>query len=175
MRVSRIKIAMGLSLLAIWSPVSAQDLDQVQSNQPRTAAPAPPTKPQPIWLLTCATTDTGFDCRGGQTRFVKNQRVLSVAVHVPPDKKPTLMIQPHFKIYVPAGATLQIGKGPSKAVPVKTCDQNGCVAEYPLAEADLAAMLKGGDLTIEVQTMDQQPQSFTVPVAGFPAVYAKIR
>jgi invasion protein IalB len=50
------------------------------------------------------------------------------------------------------------------------------LAEYAVTEAEIAAMLKGGDLTISAQNENQQPAfTVTVPVTGFPAAYAKIK
>jgi invasion protein IalB len=101
---------------------------------------------------------------------------VSVAVRVPPDtKKPVLLLQLPFGVYLPAGVSLQFGKDAAKTLPFQSCDQGGCVAEYAITEAEIAAMLKGADLTISAQTLTKEPFTVTVPVSGFPAAYAKIK
>ena len=49
------------------------------------------------------------------------------------------------------------------------------MAQYPVTDAEIAAMQKGEDLTISAQTPSKQPIAVKVPVAGFPAAYAKIK
>jgi invasion protein IalB len=113
-----------------------------------------------------------------QSLFVQQtgQRLLTVAVRIPPDtKKPVLLLQLPLGIYLPAGATLQVGKDQAKAVPLQTCDQNGCIAEYPITDAEIAAMAKGADLTISMQNMKKEPVPFTMPILGFAGAYAKIK
>ena len=125
------------------------------------------------------TTDGKLDCRAGQSVFIKTtgQRLLSVAVRVPADtKKPVLMLQVPLGVYLPAGASLQIGKDEAKTLPFRGCDRGGCVAEYAITETEIAAMTKGSDLTISVQNQNQQPAfTVTVPVTGFAAAYAKVK
>ena len=105
------------------------------------------------------------------------QRVLSVAVRVPADtKKPILMVQVPLGVYLPAGASLQIGQDQTKVLPFKGCDQGGCLAEYPVTEAEIAAMSKGADLKISVQNQNEKPAfDITVPTTGFSAAYAKVK
>ena len=133
---------------------------------------------KPTWSVNCSSSEQGLDCQASQSLFVQQtgQRLLTVAVRVPPDtKKPTLLLQLPLGIYLPAGATVQVGKDPAKAVPFKTCDQNGCIAEYPVTDAEVAAMVKGADLTVSMQNINKEPVSLTVPVLGFAAAYAKIK
>lgn len=49
------------------------------------------------------------------------------------------------------------------------------LAEYPITEADIAAMLKGADLTVSIQSLQKQPVTLQDPVAGLAAAYAKIK
>ena len=137
--------------------------------------PAPPA----IWVVSCDNNRGKLDCRAGQSVFIKStgQRLLSVAVRVPADtKKPVLILQVPLGVYLPAGASLQIGKDEAKTLPFKGCDRSGCVAEYAINETEIAAMTKGSDLTISVQNQNQQPAfTVTVPVTGFAAAYAKVK
>ena len=123
---------------------------------PQQRAPAPPAQPgpPPIWVVSCDNNNGKLDCRAGQSVFIKTtgQRLLSVAVRVPADtKKPILMLQVPLGVYLPAGASLQIGQDEAKTLPFKGCDRAGCVAEYAITEAEIAAMTKGSDLKISVQ------------------------
>ncbi|MGH6825778.1 invasion associated locus B family protein [Methyloceanibacter sp.] len=156
-------------------PVPVPGATPAQPAQPGQQQPAPP----PIWVVSCADNRGRLDCRAGQSVFIKNtrQRLLSVAVRVPPDtKKPVMMLQVPLGVYLPAGASLQIGQDEAKTLPFKGCDQGGCVAEYAVTEAEIAAMAKGSDLKISVQNQNQQPAfTVTVPVTGFAAAYAKVK
>jgi invasion protein IalB len=165
-----------LCLLALGSWALAQTKLQ--------KAPAPPVQMQPsrppaIWVVNCADNNGKLDCRAGQTVFLKStgQRVLAVAVRVPADtKKPILMVEVPLGAYLPAGASLQIGQDQTKVLPFKGCDQGGCLAEYPVTDAEIADMSKGADLKISVQNQNQQPAfTITVPVTGFAAAYAKVK
>jgi invasion protein IalB len=163
-----------LCLLALGSGALAQ------TQQQRAPAPqAQPSRPPAIWVGNCQDNNGKLDCRAGQAVFVKNtgQRILSVAVRVPADtKKPILMVQVPLGVYLPGGASLQIGQDQPKVLPFKACDQGGCLAEYPATEAEIAAMSKGADLKVSVQNQNQQPAfTVTVPTTGFSAAYAKVK
>jgi invasion protein IalB len=136
-------------------------------------------RPPAIWVVSCDDNRGKLDCRAGQSVFIKTtgQRLLSVAVRVPADtKKPILIIQVPLGVYLPAGASLQIGKDEAKMLPFRGCDRGGCVAEYAITESEIAAMTKGSDLTISVQNQNQQPAfNVTIPVTGFAAAYAKVK
>ena len=148
---------------------------QPAQTQPGQVQSGPPA----IWVVSCDDNKGRLDCRAGQSVFIKpsGQRLLSVAVRVPPDtKKPVLMLQVPLGVYLPAGASLQIGKDGARTLPYKGCDRQGCVAEYAITDAEIAAMAKGSDLTISVQNQNRQPAfTVTVPVTGFAAAYAKVR
>jgi invasion protein IalB len=177
----------GFSVLTFFfTPlVLAQDQGQSQTKTPGVQQPAPPAIGQPAqpqakpnWSVTCNNSDKGLDCQTFQSLFVQQtgQRLLTVAVRIPPDtKKPVLLVQLPLGIYLPAGATLQVGKDPAKGVPLQTCDQSGCIAEYPITDAEIAAMVKGADLTVSMKNMQNESVPFTMPVLGFAAVYAKIK
>ena len=46
---------------------------------------------------------------------------------------------------------MQIGKEEAKTLPFTSCDQGGCVAEYAITDAELAAIAKGANLTISAR------------------------
>lgn len=157
---------------------TAQPKGAPQVNAPADAA-GQPSQPQPNWIVTCSQTRPGLECRAGQSLFLRQtrQRVLSVAVRMPADtKKPVFLMQLPLGVYLPAGATLQIGKDEAKTLPFTNCGQGGCIAEYAVTDAELAAIAKGADITISAQRSgDRKPFTLTVPALGFAAAYAKIK
>jgi invasion protein IalB len=91
-------------------------------------------------------------------------------------KKPVLLMQLPLGVYLPAGATLQIGKDEAKTLPFTSCARGGCIAEYAITDAELAAIAKGADITISAQGgVSRKPFTLTVPALGFAAAYAKIK
>jgi invasion protein IalB len=129
-------------------------------------------------MVACSNSKEGLDCRAGQSLFFKKtgQRFLSVAVRIEPEtKKPSLLVQLPLGVYLPAGVTLQIGKDAAKTLPYKNCDRGGCIAEYPITDAELAAMVKGADITLSAQSLQQKSFTLDVPGLGFAAAYAKIK
>ena len=144
-----------------------------ETEAPQAAPAAPPT-----WKVSCSNSQTGLDCRALQTLFVKQtgQPVLTVAVRIPTDtKKPVMLFSLPLGAYLPSGAALQFGREAAKAMPILSCDRSGCFAQYAISNAEIAAMLKGSDLTITLQDMQRKPLTFVVPVTGFPEAYAKIK
>lgn len=157
---------------------TAQPKGAPQVNAPAESA-GQPSRPQPNWIVTCSQTKPGLECRAGQSLLLRQtrQRVLSVAVRMPADtKKPIFLMQLPLGVYLPAGATLQIGKGEAKTLAFTSCGQGGCIAEYAITDAELAAIAKGADITISAQRSgDRKPFTLTVPAIGFAAAYAKIK
>jgi invasion protein IalB len=174
---------LGAILLSMSFAVAAvAQTAQPKGQAPKVQAPAEaagkPSQPQPNWIVNCSQTRTGLDCRVGQSLFLRQtrQRVLSVAVRIPPDsKKPVLLVQLPLGVYLPAGVNLQIGKEEAKMLPFIGCDKGGCVAQYDITDSELSSIAKGSDLTISAQTMSKKPFTLTVPALGFAAAYAKIR
>ena len=170
-------VGAALFILSIGGGAVAQTLQPKQ--QQSQAAPAPQPGPPAVWMVSCSDNKGALDCRAGQSVFIKTtgQRLLSVAVRVPPDtKKPVLLVQVPLGVYLPAGISLQIGKDPAKMLPYKACDQGGCLAEYAITDAEIGAMLKAADLIVSAQNQNQQPAfAVTVPTTGFPEAYAKVK
>jgi invasion protein IalB len=91
-------------------------------------------------------------------------------------KKPVFLMQLPLGVYLPAGATLQIGKDEAKTLPFTSCDRGGCIAEYAITDAELAAIAKGADIAITAQgSVSRKPFTLIVPAIGFAAAYAKIK
>jgi invasion protein IalB len=90
-------------------------------------------------------------------------------------KKPVFLMQLPLGVYLPAGATLEIGTLEAKTLPFAYCDRGGCIAEYAVTDGELNAIAKGADIKISAQTLQRKPFSLTVPALGFAAAYAKIK
>jgi invasion protein IalB len=78
-------------------------------------------------------------------------------------------------LYLPEGVKLQFGKNPVKAVGIQTCDPSGCLAESPIADAEIAAMAEGQAVTVSVQDANKKLLSQQVPSTGFAAAYSKVK
>ena len=85
-----------------------------------------------------------------------------------------MLIQVPLGIYLPAGVTVQIGKEAGKRLPLQSCNQEGCVTEYPVTDAEIAALQQGADVAISVQDLKKAPVTLQVPGLGFAAAYAKM-
>jgi invasion protein IalB len=175
-----------LGLLAFCTAVVAQTLQPKQPQPAPAAAPTAPTQPapgeavppQPTWMVNCTNVSGGFDCRASQTLIAKKTgvRVLTLVVRTTPDaKKPVMLIQVPLGIYLPAGITLQIGKDAGKKLPLHSCNQEGCLTEYPVTDAEIAAMQQGADVAVLVQDLNKAPVTLQVPGLGFGAAYAKMK
>ena len=135
-----------------------------------------PNQPQSIWGVNCAGVPGGLDCRAVQNVRMTNTGQLSVAVRlVPETKKPMLLLVVPLGIQLPAGVTLQFGQEEARVVPLQNCDASGCLAQYALTDADIAAMVRGQTVTVKVQDPNKQTISVQVPSTGFAAAYAKIK
>ena len=188
-QISRVAGVAALCILAFSSWAAAQTL-QPKAVQPPEAQQSPipeaqqPTSPQgqpapPQWALGCSNTQAGLDCSATQSILVaqggRNVRV-SALVRIPPDtKKPVLLLALPLGVYLPSGVTLQFGNGGPKAIPFQSCNPSGCVAEYAIAQAEIASLQNGTGLTLSVQTVDKTSFKFNLPAAGFAAAYAKIK
>jgi invasion protein IalB len=175
-----------LSVLAFSTDAVAQTDRQKQPQPAPAAAPATPEQaapgeaapPQPTWRVYCSNVPGGFDCRASQTLVNKNtgQRLLTLVVRTAPDaKKPMMLIQVPLGTYLPAGVTLQIGKDAGKKLPLESCNQEGCLTEYPVTDAEIAAMQHGADVAVLVRDVTKAPATFRVPGLGFAEAYSKMK
>ncbi len=171
-----------LGLMAFSTGAAAQTL-QPKQPQPDQAAPTQPAPgeaapPQPTWMVNCTNVPGGFDCRASLTLIIKKtgQHLLTLVVRTAPDaKKPVMLIQVPLGIYLPAGVTVQIGKEAGKRLPLQSCNQEGCLTEYPVTDAEVAALQQGADVGVSVQDLKKAPVTLQVPGLGFAAAYSKMR
>ena len=135
-----------------WSTAQTQQ----PKAPPRVEAPAEaagqPSRPQPNWIVSCSQTRPGLECRAGQSLFLRQtrQRVLSVAVRMPADtKKPGLLnAASAWGLSRRPAPRSRLGKDEAKTLPFTTCDRGGCIVEYAISDAELAAIAKGADIAI---------------------------
>ena len=162
-----------------------------QTLQPKTALPSggqtpaqrPAGTPQaprqtPQWVVGCANTDSGLDCRAAQTLVYqqegRNIQVSAVVRMAPNTNKPQLILQVPLGVQLPAGVTIQFGKQQAKALPFQSCNTGGCLAEYAISPAEISSLANGTNFTLSVQTPDNTSLKVNVPSAGFAAAYAKM-
>jgi len=129
-------------------------------------------------MVNCTNIASGFDCRASQTLVSKNTgaAVLTLVVRTTPQTpKPVMLIQVPLGIYLPAGITLQIGRDEAKTLPLQSCNREGCLTEYALTGAEIAAMQRDADLTVSLQDLKQAPVTLKVSGLGFAAAYAKMK
>lgn len=175
-RIGARGLMLASAVLVLGGVADAQTQQPKASAAPAKAKPAAP--PKPAWGVNCVNIPAGLDCRAVQTlRLDPTGRItLGVGVRIPADtKKPVLLFQTPHGIYLPAGLTLQIGQDAAKAVPFLTCAAAGCLAEYPISEAELGAMENGTELTVSMQDLTKKSFKMHVPTLGFAEAYGKIK
>jgi invasion protein IalB len=84
------------------------------------------------------------------------------------------MLQVPLGVSLPKGLTVQFGGDNPKAIAFQSCSVNGCLAEYPITETEIASLLNGADLTLSVHTSNNTPLTFRISAAGFANAYDKM-
>jgi len=174
MRTCRVELA-GVALLCLLAFASE---GVAQTAQPKAVlvAPAPTPSTPANWEVNCDTGSEGLVCFARQRVYVDKRVVLTLYFMVSAETKtPNVRIRLPLGIYLPAGASIQFGEATPIPLLVTRCSNRGCYAEYAIPEADIAAMLKGADVTIAAQNQDQTLRTFRIEANGFPAAYAKVR
>ncbi|MEM8744859.1 MAG: invasion associated locus B family protein, partial [Pseudomonadota bacterium] len=101
--------------------------------------------------------------------------LLRVTVTLPAKtKKPALLVQTPFGLFLPAGLRLQIDENKPQAMVLQTCNQNGCFASGPLSEQMLAGMKKGKQLKAIFQNLQKKDITVPLPLTGFSKHYAQM-
>lgn len=180
------RIAWGAALccLTLSSLAVAQTTQQPKTALPSAEKPAtqqqvPFSQPSPSqWAVGCTNTESGLDCRAGQTVvYQQGQRRIEVSAvlrMLPDTNKPNLLLLLPLGVSLPKGVTIQFGQSQAKAIAFQSCNLKGCMAEYPITNAEIASLQKGANMTLSVQTAQDAPIKFTLPAAGFAAAYAKV-
>jgi invasion protein IalB len=182
-RSRRLRLIAGAVCLGIahGSAFAQTDVSKPRSNDGALSVPSQAqqaTALQPDWSVNCTTAQAQLNCLASQSFYVKEtgQRFMTVSVAPPRGtNKANLQLQLPLGIYLPAGVSMQFGKASAKTIPIISCDQNGCFAEYAITDAEIKSLLNGENLLVAVRARDQKPLSITVPFTGFDAAYSKLR
>jgi invasion protein IalB len=126
--------------------------------------------------VSCHGTLQGLDCSAVQSVQMTGRGRVAVALRMPPDtKKPVLSLVVPARIDLAAGVSLQFGQNRAKRVALQVCDGSGCLAEYAIADAEIAALAEGQPILVSIQDAQRQSLSVEVPSTGFAVAYAKIK
>jgi invasion protein IalB len=131
-----------------------------------------------LWEVKCDEASKGGTCRFKRTLLSSATRrpVVTVFLGVAGEtRQPSMVIRLPLGIYLPAGASLQVGQDAAKPIVLARCGTSGCYGKYDITAADVEAMLKGADLTITAETKDRKPLQYVVRSEGFPEAYATMR
>lgn len=136
---------------------------------------APPKAAQEAWLKVCSLdsqvkknvcivkqdllTNTGQFLASLQLREVEGDPKKRLIAAVPSG----MLIQP--------GLQVQIDKNKAKKFKYGICFPNACFAELAIDNAFIAAMKKGGQLTLTTLSQQGKPRPFPFTLIGFTAVY----
>jgi invasion protein IalB len=173
-----------VALAQTLQPKAAPSAQQAAPAAPSTAQPAPEQAAQAprrhSWELSCDPANSGLNCRAKRTLVTKDSRkpVVTVYIAVPAaTKQPTMLVRLPLGIYLPSGASVSFGQGEPKPLTLQRCGTSGCYGEYAITEADIAAIMKGADLTFAAENRDRKPLQFVMraDAAGFSEAYAKIK
>ena len=146
--------------------------------QPNTAQATPPAQ-GPDWNIQCqnAAGGGGFNCQMSRAVVLKQNRklLLRLTVTLPANtKKPSLLVQTPFGLFLPAGVRLQIDDQKAQAMVLQTCNQSGCFASGPLSNEMLAGMKKGKQLKAVFQNLQKKDITVALPLSGFTKHYAQM-
>lgn len=172
--VRSISGALGIALLSGMLSLGA-------TAQEAAPAPAEATAPPPApWAARCLSEGRGsaLDCVMEQRVVISNtgQLLAGITIRMPAGStSPVMMIQTPYGLYLPAGLKLSVGEQSFDALPLQTCDNQGCYAGEQVSEALLTAM-KGGE-SLQITFQDQGRRDINVPVSllGFTAAFEKIQ
>jgi len=144
------------------------------------AAPAPQTAQVDAsgWTVQCAGNAAPLDCKASQELRLKSTRQLlvSTVVNIARDtKQPTLLIHLAHGIFLPAGATLQLGKRQAQRLEIQTCDAGGCYAGLAIPKDMLTALQSEPEMTVGFQDLQKRPITVQILLAGFGAAFQKIQ
>jgi invasion protein IalB len=157
-----------LALVAALSTAIASALAQ-PSNVPASGSD---------WRVECTNMGKALDCRALVEVMQRDSRqvITSLTVRYPAEtKKPVMMVQVPLGILVTEPIALTVDNNQPVQTAVQTCTQAGCFAGSPLSDALISTMRVGKQLTVVFQSANKQPITVTLPLAGFPMAYDKIK
>ena len=159
-------------------PTAAPKANPAPAAQPTAAQAAAPAQ-RPDWNIQCqnAASGSGFNCQMSRAVVLKQNRklLLRVTVTLPAQtKKPALLVQTPFGLFLPAGVRLQIDEKKPQGMVLQTCNQNGCFASGPISKQMLTGMKKGKQLKAIFQNLQKKDITVALPLSGFAKHYAQM-
>jgi invasion protein IalB len=142
-------------------------------------APAPAVQVDASgWTVQCASNAAALDCKASQELRLKGTRQLLVStiVNIARDtKQPTMLIQLAHGMFLPAGATLQLGKRQAQRLDIQTCDAGGCYAGLAIPKDMLMALQSEQEMTVTFQDLQKRPITVHILLADFSAAFQKLQ
>jgi invasion protein IalB len=145
--------------------------------QPSVAEPAARAASRQTWKIRCDK-DNASRCRAERTLLSKStkQPIVIVSLGVAADtKQPDMQVRLPLGLYLPAGASVQIGQDAARPLVLETCGVSGCYGAFAITAADVTAMLKGADMVITAENRDHTPLRYMVRSQGLPEAYANVK
>ena len=139
------------------------------------AAAAPPQLMYSPWIKVCGKgpeTNNKQVCVLTKDGRLENGMPVAIVQLFEPEGEPKVM-----RVTVPLGMQLQHGtrmiidQGQPAQEPYKICFPVGCMADYPVNDAMIAAMKKGQQITLQAINMQGTPISLPLPLNDFAKAY----
>jgi len=188
--MSKVRLGVvSMFVLLFWQPVTHAETLVLDSPAPQVMA-KPANEPQEItkqktltargWASRCVSQSrqSPLDCSIEESLVLSNtgQLVASVVVRMPPDAhQPIIAIRAPAGLYLPAGLSIQIDEEEPQAVPLQSCDVQGCYAEMQITPKLLAALQNGKRLSIVFQNLAKNKIALPLTLGNFADALQKIQ
>ena len=126
----------------------------------------------PNWLVSCTNTGSegSLTCEMSQSVVMSDSgaRILTATVRPGADPtRPTLLMTLPHGLFLPAGVVLAIDGGRRDPLPIETCDAAGCYLGLVIEPDLLAALEKGAELHVLMESLQRQEIDLTLTLDGF--------
>lgn len=155
-----------LAVACICAPVSAHSQEAPKVN----------------WSSQCSAPDlqAPFACSMEQRVILREsgQQVARFAVQTSgakDDRKGAFLIQLPLGLSIRTGVRVKVDEGEPMAVDIQTCEASGCYAGGPMTEALVESLRGGKTMTLLFNDLQKKEIGIQIDLAGFSAVYDKIR
>lgn len=126
------------------------------------------------WFKACTKQADNDVCNVQNVRTAGNGQLLTAVNLIQITGKTTRAI---FQVAVPtgrvipAGVGLQIDGGQTQKIDYSICLPDRCIAEAPLTNDLVAALKRGGELTLTTLNFQQQPNPIKITLSGFTSAF----
>ncbi|WP_136660074.1 invasion associated locus B family protein [Nitratireductor sp. XY-223] len=86
----------------------------------------------------------------------------------------SLLLQVPLGLSIVDGLSMQVDQAAPVAIPIQTCDANGCYGGHIVDQALLTALRAGSQLVLSFFDLQKQKIDANFTLAGFTAAYARI-